>query len=644
MNHKMNKIKFLFLTIVAALSVVACNDPWKEINGGSWNHEHSIIAIEFEGQAGLTEITNIDEATGTVGFKLMSANVPDMTKVAIKTLTLSYGATANVEKGSTLDFTGSAPEIAVSSPNGDTRVYTLNMSEFSETLIGMYKIQKHMHYGGTGPEYGGGALMDPQDKSWVWDQKGFGPKAEYDNYFEIVFETINAAGNSVGRCIHYAGVDGKFWNAIFQAKYNKEGATDIDLHKWYRLLPMGTSTWERNYSEGTITFTDAAGKKTVATLMEAGSHFVFNSNGTTDKFIDIPNLAFNFALTGVDDWTNIYGDYDKFAKKVRNHYILFEAVESIPAESKTEGTEGDITIAPPPVPVELAAPKIALGQIKPTEMTFSWGAVENSSGYAYTVTAGDQTVDSGSFAADKTTAEVFGLTPESVYTVSLKAVGDGNLYLDSQWTEISITTPEEAKAPVQGSKIEGSYLIGTRWVFTGPDGGNTHIWNYNDKGQYVLSNNRGYWKDDVLVLTSQGVVNGIDEGEADYQPGADKNYWDYLMKTSKDGAFDRDCSDVYKRLPHGKSTYRYDEATGIITFTQNSVTVEAKMLPRGNYTGTYTYQGGRPAPEEFKVTATMALDFAVTPDAKGETFDPWGNYGWAYYSVHNLIIEFNLQQ
>ncbi len=640
MNTNMNKIKYLFLALATVLAIASCKDPWKEINGGSWNHEHSIIAIEFEGQAGLTTIENIDDATGTVDFKLMPVNVPDMSKVAVKTLTLSYGATANIEKGSTIDFTAAdAPVVTVSSPNGDTRVYTLNMEEFTEDLVGMYKTQKHMHWGGIGPQYGNGELMQPEKKSWMWYGGGYGPTAEYDNYFEITFDAINAAGNSVGKCVHYAGVDGKFWNCLVPAGMNKEGVTAIDLHKFYRIIPMGTSTWERSYSEGTITFTGSNGAKTVVKLLEAGTVEVY-----TGKTFEVTHQAFEVEYTrsNPEVWTFGGSDYDKFVKNPTSHFILFEKVTEIPAASKTEGTEGDVTIAPPPVPVELAAPKIALGQIKPKELTFSWGAVENAASYSYTVTSGDNTVDSGSIAANNTTAEVFGLTAETVYTLSLKAVGDGKIYLDSPLTEITFTTPEEAQAPVQGSKIEGKYLIGKRWVFTGPDGGNTHIWDYNEKGQYVLSNNRGYWKDDVLVLTSQSLANGIDEGEADYQPGADKNYWDYLMKTSKDGAFDRDCSDVYKRIPHGKSTYTYNEETGVITFTQNAVSVEAKVLLKGNHTGTHSYQGVVNN-DELKITSTMALDFAVTPDAKGEAYDIWGNYSWAYYSVHNVVIEFNLQ-
>ncbi len=43
-----------------------------------------------------------------------------------------------------------------------------------------------------------------------------------------------------------------------------------DLTQFYRQIPKGESTWLRNYSDGTITFTDADGNKTSCTLVPKG--------------------------------------------------------------------------------------------------------------------------------------------------------------------------------------------------------------------------------------------------------------------------------------------------------------------------------------------------------------------------------------
>lgn len=341
----MKKIEYLFLSLAILISASCAKDPWKTINEGDWNHEHSIIGIKFEGQAGLPVITNVDAATGTIDLQLATDNVADMSKVKVEYITLSYNAEGTVKSGETIDFTQADPSITVISPNGDARVYAINMKEFSETLVGRYKVQTRRHWGGTGPEYGGAYVSDPSVKSWCWDAAGYGPAAEYDNYLEFTLDRITDDGNTEGTCIQYAGADGKYWNCIFAAKMNKEGKTAIDLHKYYRLIPMGTSKWTRNYTDGTISFTDADGVKTTGELLEAGTYQVY-----TNKNVEVTDRAFKFNLPGVDDWTNIYSDYDVFVKKVRAHFIMFEKVDEIPAASMTEGSEGDITIAPEPEP------------------------------------------------------------------------------------------------------------------------------------------------------------------------------------------------------------------------------------------------------------------------------------------------------
>ena len=284
-------------------------------------------------------------------LQLATAYVEDLSRVEVEYITLSYKATGSVESGGTIDFTDPSPEIVVSSPNGDVRTYKLNMTEFTETLTGKYRISVSKIFGGTGPMYGGGAVVDPAVKSWCWNSAGFGPSAEYDDYLDITLDEITDDGNTVGTCMHYGGVDGKHWNCIFEASMNKEGKDQIDLHNFYRQIPIGKSTWRRSYSDNTITFTDSTGRETVATLMESGTYEIYNQDGYTHS-ITIDDSAFRFALSGKDDWTNIYSDYDKFVKRPWAYFVLVSPVEEIPQESQTIGTEGDISQPEPePEPV-----------------------------------------------------------------------------------------------------------------------------------------------------------------------------------------------------------------------------------------------------------------------------------------------------
>ena len=347
------KRSILFIAMGALVLLSACTkDPWDQISEGSWNQDRKILNIKFAGQAGLAKVTEVDESTGIIDVQLATNLVADMSSVEVSTLELSYNATSSVQLGGKLDFTGAAPTITVTSATGKSRVYTINMTEFTETILGCYAITSSRVWGGTGPEWGGGALMEPSTKSWCWYMdEGHGPNAEYDDYLEFTLDEIRDDGNTTGKCIHYGGVDGKHWNCLFKAAVNKEGDTDVDLHKFFRQIPVGTSTWVRNYTDNTISFTDAKGTVTVGALYDAGEYQVYKDD-TRDVKLTVEHQALAFKLNGTDDWTNIYSDYDKFVKRPRIYVVMVTPVDEIPAASATEGTEGKNTVEPPaPAPV-----------------------------------------------------------------------------------------------------------------------------------------------------------------------------------------------------------------------------------------------------------------------------------------------------
>lgn len=315
---KKNSLVIYIMVLFASWSCK--NDPWADIERGDWNNERTILEIKFEGQAGSAIITSDDATTGEIELALATDLIDDLSKVKIDKLTLSYNAASTINSGETVDFTSGIPVIKVTSPTGMSRSYNIIMSEFTEDLIGMYDIRDLYVYGGTGPEYGGGGCLRPSDKSWCWDSNGEGPDAETDNYLEFTMDEILDNGNTTGKCVHYAGNDEKYWNCIFAGSQNKEGVEDIDLNKFYRQIPIGESTWIRDYSAGTITFIDSRGRKTTAQLMAKGTYPLYGD----DIKITVPNQAFKFVLNGTDDWDNIFTDYDKFVKKVRSYFTLIE--------------------------------------------------------------------------------------------------------------------------------------------------------------------------------------------------------------------------------------------------------------------------------------------------------------------------------
>lgn len=308
----------LILSIIVLLTSWSCkNDPWSDIADGGWNHERTLLDIKFQGQAGQAIITTDDATTGTIELALAVDMIDDLSKVKLETLLVSYKADPSIDEGETIDFTSGSPSFTITSQTGKSRSYNIIMSPFSEDLLGIYDINDLYVYGGTGPEYGGGAVLKPADKPWCWNQSGEGPEAETDNYLEFTMTEIMENGNTTGICINHSGEDGKYWDCIFQAALNNEGDDDIDLKKFYRQIPVGESVWVRNYSAQTITFTDSNGKITTGQMMDSGTYPLFGD----DIKINVPDQAFRFILNGTDDWDNIFTDYDKFVKKPRNFFI-----------------------------------------------------------------------------------------------------------------------------------------------------------------------------------------------------------------------------------------------------------------------------------------------------------------------------------
>ena len=332
-------MKKAIIILAALASLLACRkDPLAEVKEGSWNHDRQILEILFCGQAGTAEI-EMDENSGTISLQILKDSISDLSKIRINSLVLSYKATASCAAGDCLDFSGEDPHIIVSSPNGEKRDYSVHMEMFEETLKGFYAIKEYWVYGGTGTDYGGSAIMRPELKSWCWSSAGFGPTADYDDYLEITLTDILSNGNTTGECFRYGGANGRHWDCTLVATMNKEGDGPVDLHNFYRQIPIGHSRWVRDYAKGTVTFTDDKGRSTSGQFIPKGQYLV-GKKGSTDYIADVTTTdAFHFTLKGVDDWVNIFNDYDKFVKRPRNFFMDVDRVEAIPEEAKTIGKE-----------------------------------------------------------------------------------------------------------------------------------------------------------------------------------------------------------------------------------------------------------------------------------------------------------------
>lgn len=309
-------LKLFAVASMAVLSQGCVKDLQDEINNGNWNHERQVLEIKFENQVGPATIETVDATSGTIDIAINVGAVPDLSAIRLESMLLSYQATASIKPGDALNFENPqrAATMSVTSTTGETRVYTIHVNEFTEDVTGSWTVEALTVYGGTGPEYGGGAIMPLADKPWCWNEDT-GPMAECDNILTFTLEGVTDEGNTYGTCVNNPGADGKYFDAIYIGN-NPESGQSVDLRHFFRQIPEGESKWTRDYSSGTISFTDKDGRVTTGAFVGACTEDM-----GYDKTFTITDNAFEFNLNGTDDWTNIYTDYDKFVKKPRKFWI-----------------------------------------------------------------------------------------------------------------------------------------------------------------------------------------------------------------------------------------------------------------------------------------------------------------------------------
>lgn len=315
----MKSYYFIIIALFGIMLQSCVKDPLKDITDGGWNHERGVMDIKFQNQIGKPIIVNTDATTGTINVVLNLYSPIDLSKVKVESLLPSYQANSSVKAGETLNFDNASKTatLAITSTMGETRTYKVSYTKFEESLLGTWDIDKLVVYGGTGGAYGGTAVFDMLTKAWCWSADT-GPAVEYDNYLTFTLDSISQAGNSYGKVENNAGPDGKSANFVFLGTSNPENAdVDVDVNIFYRKIPKGKSIWKRDYSKGTVEFTDIATKMTyVMEFLGAKTESL-----PDNKKMEITTNAFACNLKGVDDWKNIYKDYDKFVKNPRRYWI-----------------------------------------------------------------------------------------------------------------------------------------------------------------------------------------------------------------------------------------------------------------------------------------------------------------------------------
>ena len=261
--------------------------------------------------------------------------------------------TAKAADGLTISVNGSEKQISlkedlVFAPGKTTSIdYTYyDVTQIKDSLLGCFKIKTMWVYGGTGAEYGGAGWIDIYNKPWWFDQEsGHSITAELDNYLEFTLTDLLDGGNKLtGKCVNWAGVDGKNWSCYFHNTQINAGEP-TDGRALYRHIPIGESTWVRDLTvtPNTVTFADAWGNVTVVEVYEPTYEFVpgYNDSNAAANTRTFPrtegdDLTFHAKVTaGKDNWNTIYNEIDKVYDRPRDFFVDVDRVEEIPAEAKT---------------------------------------------------------------------------------------------------------------------------------------------------------------------------------------------------------------------------------------------------------------------------------------------------------------------
>lgn len=293
------------MVLMTALQFSCTKDPYKDIE----SNERSIEKITIGGDFIQIGPAIVDRVNAKAKVRILMQANTDLSKVPT-TVQSSYRSSVNPAAG-VINFKDNNNKYTykVTSESGLTRDWEVEIEPFTETILGTYAIENLILYGGTGPEYGGGAVLALLDKPWNWDEQN-GPSAEMDNELTFVYEGTTEDGKTYGKFTNSAGADGKY--ADFQ--YVADPKTDVNYH--YRKLPKGEGTWERDYTANTVTFKFADGTTTVGSFEGAKKEDLGNGLSKT-----ITNNSLAFTLNGTDDWGKIYTDYDKFVKRPRVLWI-----------------------------------------------------------------------------------------------------------------------------------------------------------------------------------------------------------------------------------------------------------------------------------------------------------------------------------
>ena len=239
----MKTLKYI-LAITLILLTACTKDPLKDISDGTdWQKDRNILTLLVEGQIGTAVI---EREGGLASAKIYAKyeNITDISKVEVKNIELSYGATTPNGVGTTLDFTSGEATLTVVSGSGEELDWVISIFPFKSDLEGTWYVKDLRFY----------CDMFTWE-SWGWTVNKSFPAvlpqsaAELDNVLTFTVEGADENGNPYGKYTHAAGNDASYGDFANDAQ-------GWDFNERFRVMPKGEGTWLRDFARNKVVITD----------------------------------------------------------------------------------------------------------------------------------------------------------------------------------------------------------------------------------------------------------------------------------------------------------------------------------------------------------------------------------------------------
>lgn len=177
----------------------------------------------------------------------------------------------------------------------------------------------------------------------------------------------------------------------------------------------------------------------------------------------------------------------------------------------------------------LATPAPQATEVSADAATISWEAVENAVSYTYTLNDGEETT------VTETELSLGDLEAKTEYTLKLKAdAGDSELYIDSEWAEVTFTTTEPAFEPT-GYTV---YPMDPMVVMEYANIGTSFIRNISPSGNYAVGYDNQLGDPTSFVWDlSTGEYTVLDPGQWDGCIAYDVNDNGIIVGSVVDGGY-----------------------------------------------------------------------------------------------------------